>query len=96
MSTVLEHAASSIPANFEEQMRQLLVASGYSDLRNVLIACDDSVVCLRGSVNSHHHKQLAQALLMPMAGMERRVINRLEVISNQGGNIRRNRFDGLW
>ncbi|MFO0946229.1 MAG: hypothetical protein U1D30_09825 [Planctomycetota bacterium] len=83
MSAVIDRPAASNPDSFEEKMRQLLLSSGISDFRDVLVACDESVISIDGAVTSHYHKQLAQALLMPMAGEDRKFVNRLKVISSR-------------
>lgn len=66
--------AHVLSANVERGLR----ATGYSALRSVDVIVISGVVVLQGRVPSYHMKQVAQAIVMTVAGV-RDVYNELDV-----------------
>jgi osmotically-inducible protein OsmY len=56
----------------------VLSGTGYSALRNVEFEIENGIVLLRGSVPSHHQKQVAQTVAQTVPGI-RNVANGIEV-----------------
>jgi hypothetical protein len=64
----------------EPRAQSALAESGIHSLRQLSVAQIDNRLCIRGSVGSYYHKQMAQQLVLSVAeGME--VINSITVVA---------------
>ena len=71
-------AVLEAPESLAERAEWRLRTSPYLALRNVACQARGGVVFLRGHLPTYYLKQMAQALVSPLAGVER-VVNEIEV-----------------
>ena len=65
-------------ADLSREIERRLLASSHRSLRSVHCHCHEGIATLRGRVTSFYLKQVAQTLVMGVAGIER-VFNHIEV-----------------
>jgi osmotically-inducible protein OsmY len=74
--------ASSCGRNTVVAVRERLRSSAYIELRGITWTIENRVLCLRGRVSSYYVRQLAQACVRGLEGVEA-IDNQLEVMDHR-------------